>query len=179
VAYIAQEHGAEVSSLGTIGTRQGDIDHRIRKRPSKAKSLVFIYEAGPCGYWLSRDLTQKGQVCWVVAPALMPQKSGRPRDNRPSGRGATGAADALGGSPPGVCPHGRGRRDARSPPRPRRGPAGPHVRHVSSQSLPTEAGYPVYGPGHLGPGPSAVALRSGLCHPSATARLPRIRPGGP
>jgi hypothetical protein len=31
VAYIAQEHGAEVTSLGTMGTRQCDIDHLIRK----------------------------------------------------------------------------------------------------------------------------------------------------
>jgi hypothetical protein len=26
VAYVAQDHGAEVTSLGTIGTRQCDID---------------------------------------------------------------------------------------------------------------------------------------------------------
>ena len=52
VASVAQEHGAEVASLGTIGTRQCDIDQRIRKMPSKATHLIFIYEAGPCGYWL-------------------------------------------------------------------------------------------------------------------------------
>jgi transposase len=52
VAYIAQEHGAEVTSLGTIGTRQCDIDHLIRKMPSKGTQLVFVSEAGPCGYWL-------------------------------------------------------------------------------------------------------------------------------
>jgi transposase len=76
VAYIAQEHGAEVTSLGTIGTRQGDIDQLIRKMQSKAKHLVFVYEAGPCGYWLYRYLTKKGHVCWVVAPSLIPQKTG-------------------------------------------------------------------------------------------------------
>jgi transposase len=63
VAYIAQEHGAEVISLGTIGTRQCDIDHLIRKLQSKAKQLVFVYEAGPCGYWLYRYLTNTGDVC--------------------------------------------------------------------------------------------------------------------
>jgi transposase len=36
VAYVAQEHGAEVMSLGTIGTRQCDIDQLIRKMQSKA-----------------------------------------------------------------------------------------------------------------------------------------------
>jgi hypothetical protein len=52
VASVAQDHGAEVTDLGTIGTRQCDIDQRIRKRPSKAKHLIFVYEAGPCGSWL-------------------------------------------------------------------------------------------------------------------------------
>ena len=49
VAYGAQAHGAEVIALGTFGTRPGDIDTLIRKLPAKAKHLVFVYEAGPCG----------------------------------------------------------------------------------------------------------------------------------
>src|SRR5215470_6318613 len=76
VAYVAQEYGAEVVSLGTIGTRQCDIDKRIRQLHSKSKQLVFVYEAGPCGYWLYRYLTKKGHGCWVVAPSLIPKKSG-------------------------------------------------------------------------------------------------------
>jgi transposase len=54
VAYVAKEHGAEVVYLGTIGTRHGDLDKLIRNMQSKAKQLIFVYEAGPCGYWLSR-----------------------------------------------------------------------------------------------------------------------------
>jgi transposase len=76
VAYVAQDHGAAVTSLGTIGTRHADIDQRIRKRPSKAQPPVFVYAAGPCGYWLSRSLTKKGDDCWVVAPSLIPKKAG-------------------------------------------------------------------------------------------------------
>jgi transposase len=76
VAYVAQDHGAEVTYLGTIGTRQCDIDQLVRKLQSKAKPLVFVYEAGPCGYWLYRYLTKKGDQCWVVAPALIPKKAG-------------------------------------------------------------------------------------------------------
>jgi transposase len=60
VAYVTQEQGAEVSYVGTIGTRQCDIDHLLRKFQSKAKHRVCGYEAGPCGYWRSRDLTTKG-----------------------------------------------------------------------------------------------------------------------
>jgi transposase len=59
-----------------MGTRQGDLDHLLRKRPSKATQLFFVYAAGPCGSWRSRYLTRKGYTCWVVAPALMPKKSG-------------------------------------------------------------------------------------------------------
>jgi transposase len=76
VAYVAQDHGAEVTALGPIGTRQADIDHLIRKLQSKANHLVFVYEAGPCGYWLYRDLTKKGSACWGVAPSLIPHKAG-------------------------------------------------------------------------------------------------------
>ena len=76
VAYVAQDHGAEVIYLGAIGTRQCDIDQMIRKMQSKAKHLIFIYEAGPCGYWLYRYLTKKDYDCWVVAPSLIPKKPG-------------------------------------------------------------------------------------------------------
>src|SRR5262245_35902636 len=76
VAYVAQDHGAEVISLCTVGTRQCDIDKLIRQLQSKSKQLVFVYEAGPCGYWLYRYLTKKDDVCWVVAPSLIPKKAG-------------------------------------------------------------------------------------------------------
>jgi len=76
VASVGQEHHAEVTSLGAIGTRQGDIDQLIRNMPSQSQQLVLVYEAGPCGYWLYRSLTQKGHVCWGVAPWLIPQKAG-------------------------------------------------------------------------------------------------------
>jgi transposase len=76
VAYVAQDHDADVTYLGAIGTRQCDIDQLIRKMQSKARHLVFVYEAGPCGYWLYRYLMKKGYPCWVVAPSLIPKKAG-------------------------------------------------------------------------------------------------------
>jgi len=60
VAYVAQDHGAEVISLGTIGTRQCDIDKLLRQLQSKSKQLVFVDEAGPCGSWLYRYLLKQG-----------------------------------------------------------------------------------------------------------------------
>ena len=50
VAYAPEEPGAEVVSLGPIGTRQCDIDKLIRTLQSKGGALIFVYEAGPSGY---------------------------------------------------------------------------------------------------------------------------------
>jgi transposase len=51
VAYVAAEREAEGVFLGTIGTRQCDIDKLIRKLHAKGKPLPLVYEAGPCGDW--------------------------------------------------------------------------------------------------------------------------------
>jgi transposase len=72
VAYVAQDHHAQVIYLGTIATRYGGIDQRIRNMQSEAKQLVFVDEAGTCGDWLERDLCQNGSDGWVVAPSLRP-----------------------------------------------------------------------------------------------------------
>jgi transposase len=76
VACIAKDHDAEVVYLGTIGTRHGDLDTLIRNMQSKAQHLVFVDEVGPCGSWLYCDLTKKGDVCWGVAPSLIPKQAG-------------------------------------------------------------------------------------------------------
>jgi hypothetical protein len=76
VAYVAEEREAEVVALGTIGTRQCDIDKLIRKLQAKGKPLHFVYEVGPCGYWLYRSLSKKALKCWVVAPSQIPKKAG-------------------------------------------------------------------------------------------------------
>ncbi len=60
-----------------MGTRHTDLDLRSRHLHAKAKPRVFVYEAGPCGSWLSRDLRRKkGDDGRGVAPSLLPQKAG-------------------------------------------------------------------------------------------------------
>jgi hypothetical protein len=49
VADIAQAHDAEVVSLGTLGTRQCDIETRLRTRQSTSQPLGLVDEAGPGG----------------------------------------------------------------------------------------------------------------------------------
>ena len=76
VAYVAEEREAEVGALGSIGTRQCDIDKLIRNLQAQGKPLHLVYEAGPCGYGLYRYLTKKKLQCWVVAPSQIPKKAG-------------------------------------------------------------------------------------------------------
>ncbi len=76
VAYAPEDRGAEVVSLGMIGTRQCGIDRLIRGLEAKGATLQLAYEAGPCGYWLYRYLTRRGLNCFVVAPSLIPRKPG-------------------------------------------------------------------------------------------------------
>jgi hypothetical protein len=83
IAYGAQAHGAAGISRGTIGTRQCASDKLSRQLQSKRKQLVFVYEAGPCGYGLDRSLTKKGYTCWVVAPSLFLQR--RATASQPTG----------------------------------------------------------------------------------------------
>ena len=87
VASAAHDHGAEVVSLGNIGTRPRDIDPLVRRLQAKSPQRVFGSEAGPCGDWLYRYVTTKGPVCGVVAPSLIPKKAGD--------RGKTTRRDAL------------------------------------------------------------------------------------
>jgi transposase len=75
-ASVAQEPGAAVASLGTIGPRQCALEQRIRKRQSTAPHRIFISAAGPCGSWLYRYLRHKGAAGWVVAPSLLPKQAG-------------------------------------------------------------------------------------------------------
>jgi transposase len=76
VASVAKAHDAAGVFRGTMGTRHGASDQRSRRLPSKAHQLLCVYEAGPCGDWLSRDLTQTGDDGWGVAPSLIPTTPG-------------------------------------------------------------------------------------------------------
>ncbi|MBK1644545.1 IS110 family transposase [Thiocapsa imhoffii] len=50
--------------------------------------LLWVYEAGPCGYGLYRQIVTAGHACEVVAPSLIPVKAGERRK--------TDRRDALG-----------------------------------------------------------------------------------
>lgn len=66
----------EVEVLGKIGTTKAEIDRLCKRLQSKARHIRIVYEAGPCGYGLYRQLVQKGFDCMVCAPSLIPKKPG-------------------------------------------------------------------------------------------------------
>lgn len=66
----------EVAHLGEVGVLQRDMQRLCQKMQSKASSVVFVYEAGPCGYGLQRQLSRAGFTCHVCAPSLIPRKPG-------------------------------------------------------------------------------------------------------
>lgn len=76
VASVAPEPPAEGVSLGPIGTRQGDLEHRSRRGPATSPPRVCVYDAGPGGSGRSRDRTPTGHRCAGVAPAVSPTKPG-------------------------------------------------------------------------------------------------------
>jgi len=60
---------------GTIANDPGAVRKLVRQLGG-GKQLKVAYEAGPTGYHLQRQLTELGIECQVVAPSLIPKKSG-------------------------------------------------------------------------------------------------------
>lgn len=68
--------GGSVRRFGRIANRQADVWKLIKSLGTNGKALCFWYEAGPTGYGLFRQLVASGHDCHVVAPSLVPRKSG-------------------------------------------------------------------------------------------------------
>jgi transposase len=75
IAVAVAESNGELRSLGTIPNRPEAI-RRLVKKLAPVETLRACYEAGPCGYVLYWQLTELGVACEVVAPTLIPEKSG-------------------------------------------------------------------------------------------------------
>jgi transposase len=75
IAVAVAEESGEVRSLGIIPNRPESVRKMIGKLGPVSK-LRCCYEAGPTGYVLYWQLTQLGVACEVIAPSLVPTKSG-------------------------------------------------------------------------------------------------------
>lgn len=77
-AYCEDDRLSVPKSLGRILTNKQAITKLAKQLQTKYPNatLHFVYEAGPCGYWIYRLLTKLGHCCYIVAPSLIPKKPG-------------------------------------------------------------------------------------------------------
>jgi transposase len=80
IAILESYRDAEPRVYGEITTSQHALERAMR-RITKAQDrtlaeLHVCYEASGCGFWIARRLLQMGVRCEVIAPSLIPTKSG-------------------------------------------------------------------------------------------------------
>jgi transposase len=74
------EHLRIVRQLDGAGTQPpqrvypgGDLERFIKKQLALAHKVYAVYEAGPCGFVLARQLTAWGVTCYVIRPMKLDQ----------------------------------------------------------------------------------------------------------
>jgi len=83
VAIAEEGREGEVRYLGEIANSPEAVKKLATKLAQRYRQLHFCYEAGPTGYGLHRQLTELGHRCDVVAPTMIPKRSGdRVKTNR-------------------------------------------------------------------------------------------------
>ena len=61
--------------VGTVGPKLAEL-LKAASKLGEPRALMMVYEAGPCGYGLARELRARGYHCEVVAPSRIPRKPG-------------------------------------------------------------------------------------------------------
>lgn len=72
---VAEAGRAAARSVGTIGH---DVPKLVKMlaRWGEPDRVSVVYEAGPTGYGLQRELAARGYSCQVIAPSLIPKRAG-------------------------------------------------------------------------------------------------------
>ena len=82
VAVAAAGETGKAAHYGSIPNTPGALEKLVKRlRQAGSGALKFCYEAGPCGYGLHRTLTKLEEECMVVAPSMIPRKSGDRQKN--------------------------------------------------------------------------------------------------
>jgi transposase len=83
VAVAEAGRDGEIRYMGEFDATPESMTRLIRKLAAKHGKLHVCYEAGPTGYGLYRQILALGHECIVVAPSLIPRRSGdRVKTNR-------------------------------------------------------------------------------------------------
>lgn len=70
---VAIADAREARHFGRVGGDAAAVDRVVRKLRSVHRRALFVYEAGPCGFWLYRRLRAQGLECMVVSPSKTPR----------------------------------------------------------------------------------------------------------
>src|SRR5438034_4338770 len=73
---LATADEGEARHYARISGEAAAVDRAVRKLRSVHRELVFVYEAGPCGFWIYRRLAAQGLACMVVSPSMTPRRAG-------------------------------------------------------------------------------------------------------
>src|SRR3954471_16184513 len=77
VAVTVAGDSGKATPYGTFPNTAAALEKLVtRLQQAGGWPLKFCYEAGPCGYGIHRTLTRMGEDCMVVAPSMIPRKSG-------------------------------------------------------------------------------------------------------
>jgi transposase len=82
VSVTATGEVGKAMAYGTFPNTTAGVEKLVKRlRQAGGRPLKFCYEAGPCGYGIHRALTRMGEDCMVVAPSMIPRKSGERQKN--------------------------------------------------------------------------------------------------
>jgi transposase len=81
VAVVEIGRDGEIRYLGESENAPDSVAKLIRKLASRCETRHVCYKAGPTDYGLYRQILALGHECIVVAPSLIPRRSGE-RVNR-------------------------------------------------------------------------------------------------
>ena len=77
VAVTASGEVGKATAYGTFPNTTAGLGKLVKRlRQAGSGPIKFCYEAGPCGYGVHRTLTRMGEDCTVIAPSMIPRKSG-------------------------------------------------------------------------------------------------------
>lgn len=72
---IAIADKSEARHFGRIAGDAAAVDRAVRKLRAVHRAPTFVYEAGPCGFWIYRRLKAQGLRCMVVSPSMTPRNA--------------------------------------------------------------------------------------------------------
>jgi transposase len=72
---VAEAGRAPARLVGSIAHDVGKL-LKVLARYGAPRQLQVVYEAGPTGYGLQRELARRGYYCQVIAPSLIPKRAG-------------------------------------------------------------------------------------------------------